>query len=267
MISRIRSYPGPTVAARREFFDGIAASYIDQHGDPRTLLEYRLRLLREMLPDLDGKTVMELGSGPADHLFALTSDSPAHGIAVDFSPAMIDAVHRGVAERQFALSSSIDGVVDNAETLSCFPDSSVDYAFSVGALEHIPRKRDVFMSVARVLRPGGVFACLTMNGKYLWHTVFGRMPGVTTRHLSSDAFLSAASARRLIRSSGLCIERLGYWSFVPAGDMSGPVAALFRRLDTIGRTTFAPWLRGGLLLSLRKPTTYRPISSGCGPSL
>ena len=252
VISRIRASSGRTADERRQFFDAIAAVYTDQHGDPQTLLEYRLRLIREMLPALEGKTIMEIGSGPADHLLALISDSSVRGIAVDFSPAMIDVVRRRAATRQAARIFSIEGVVDSAETLSRFADSSIDHAFSVGALEHIPRKHDVFTNVARVLRPGGVFACLTMNGEYLWHTVFGRIPGVRTRHISSDSFLTAACVRRLSRANGLRVERLGYWSFIPAGDMSEPLAGLFRSLDTIGRTLLPSRLRGGLLFSLRK---------------
>lgn len=251
MISRIRTSSGRTFEERRRFFDTMAADYADRHGDAKALLEYRVRLLRQMLPELDGTTVMELGCGPADHLLALVADGSARGVAVDFSTAMIDVVRKRVAARSIA--SSVEAVVDSAETLSRFPDSSIDSVCSVGAIEHIPRKSDVFASVARVLRPGGVFACLTMNGEYLWHTVFGRIPGVRTRHISSDSFLSADEVRKLSHASRLGIERIGYWTFVPAGDMNAPVAGLFRALDAAGRTLFAAWLRGGLLFALRKP--------------
>lgn len=44
-----------------------------------------------------------------------------------------------------------------------FPDASFDLAFSIYVLEHIADPAGFVREVARVLRPGGVFLCLTPN--------------------------------------------------------------------------------------------------------
>ena len=47
-----------------------------------------------------------------------------------------------------------------------YPDSSFDVVFSDNVLEHLDKPAEVFLEVARVLKPGGVFMFKTPNK---WH--------------------------------------------------------------------------------------------------
>jgi len=102
--------------------------------------------------DLEGKRVLDIGSGlggPACHLAA------AHGAfvtGVDIEPQLIElsrqrAAQLGLADRvQFAL-------VDPGPLP--FDDDSFDVAVSAGALTQIPDKQGLFAQLRRMLRPGG----------------------------------------------------------------------------------------------------------------
>ena len=157
------------------------------------------------------------------------------------------------ARRRAGRTARLSFRVGEAERLAGLPDASFDRVLCVGALEHMGDQAAVLASACRVLVPGGRFVCLTVNGGWLWYTTLAPLLGLDTRHLSTDRFLRAREAAALARAAGFGEVRSGWWSFVPRGDMPRAAAAALAALDRLGALLGIGALRGGLLISARKP--------------
>ena len=229
----------------RRFFDARATGYAESHGDPARLLQQRLALIRRHARLRPTDAVLEIGCGHGVHLLGL-ADAFGHGLGTDLSPAMV-----AVARQRSAGSlwrAKLQFTVDRGEHLHSVADASMDVVFCVGAFEHVLGKARMLAMVFRVLKPGGRFVCLTPNGRYLWYRWLAPRLGVETRHLSTNHFLSRHELERLLSEAGLRTLTLGYWTFIPRGDMPAPHAALLHGLDRLGRLVSSDALRGGLVV-------------------
>src|SRR5690606_26675673 len=197
------------------FFDALAQEYHDCHGDAQRALHERLALIRRLLPERRSLLV-EIGCGNAMHLLALAPLFEA-SVGVDASPKMIAAAK--AARARSAQRARVRFAVERAERLSSVAADSVDVVLCVGAFEHMLDQPAVLAEVARVLRPQGVFACLSPNGSYAWYAQLAPRLGLDTRHLSTDRFVAPARWPALLADAGLEMSTLGFWRFVPAGDM------------------------------------------------
>jgi 2-polyprenyl-6-hydroxyphenyl methylase/3-demethylubiquinone-9 3-methyltransferase len=234
--------PATTNDDIRAFFDGLAADYAERHGSAEALLARRLAVLDRHARFAPSDTVLDVGCGPGTHLRAL-ADRIGRGVGVDLSPKMVDAARRRTAHPALSFR------VDDAETLATVPPDSVDTVICVGVLEHTLRPGQALRQVARVLRPDGRFVALTLNGDYWWYRLADRL-GLRTRHIATDRRFSPPQARRLLRESGLAPD-VGFWRFVPGGDLPRPLPSVCRALDALGRRLAVASLRGGLRLSGR----------------
>jgi 2-polyprenyl-6-hydroxyphenyl methylase/3-demethylubiquinone-9 3-methyltransferase len=232
----------------REFFDGVAGTYRESHGQADRLLQYRVGILQALMPDGVGGLLVEIGCGPGDHLLAL-AERFERAIGLDLAPAMVERA-RQLRERHPS-RSRIEFAVDPAEELGSLSEGSVAVLFCVGAFEHMPEKERVLRRIRRVLAPEGRFVCMTPNGGYVWYSHLARWLGCEFRHLSTDHFLSEAELRTLLTKAGFAIETTGNWSFVPRGDMPKLAAFLLDGLDTLGRVFRIPALRGGIYFKAR----------------
>jgi len=234
----------------RSFFDGLASHYTESHGVAGRLLRYRLRVIRRLLDGARRSCLVEIGCGNGLHLFPLASEFETV-IGTDLSPRMIaaaEAIRTGHAfGRRIRLSA------EPAETLPSVEDDVADAVLCVGAFEHMLDQRAVLKQVARVLKPSGVFVCLTANGGYLWYTQLAPRLGVATRHLSTDRFVSFAGWRALLGEAGLTPVKIGSWRFVPAGDMPGWASLTMQVLDRVGAALCVSGLRGGCYVRAVKP--------------
>lgn len=227
----------------QRFFDDIAPAYRECHGAAQRLLRYRLRLISDLLPTKRGGRLLEIGCGTGIHLFPLAARfERAHG--TDLSPGMIAQAETIRAAHPEA--ARIELSVAAAETLADIDDGVIDVVLCVGALEHMLDQHAVLHQVWRVLKPGGAFVCLTPNAAYLWYAWLARRLGLDSRHLSTDRFLSADALAAALRQAGLTPDRLGYWTFIPRGDMPRALAVLLGWLDGLGRWLNRPGWRGGL---------------------
>jgi SAM-dependent methyltransferase len=237
------AFPSPTPAATtadlRTFFNDLAAHNTERHGPAEALLTRRLALLNRHAQFSDTDVVLDVGCGDGTHLRPL-ADRIDRGIGVDLAPKMIASARRRTNH------SSLTFRVDDAEQLATVPTGSIDKVICVGVLEHVLCPARALRQVARVLAPTGRFVGLTLNGTYWWYRLADRLQ-LPTRHLTTDRRLAPDRARRLMRTSGLRPD-VGYWRFVPRGDMPRPLSLLCRALDTIGRRTAPAQLRGGLRL-------------------
>jgi len=103
-----------------------------------------------------GKTVLDLGCGPATQLAQVAQFNPEIAFTgLDLSPAMLADAQRHVQE--LALSN-VDFRQGDITRLDSFADHSFDAVISTMALHHLPTLQhldDCLAEVARVLRPGG----------------------------------------------------------------------------------------------------------------
>jgi ubiquinone/menaquinone biosynthesis C-methylase UbiE len=229
----------------RRFFDACAPCYAENHGDPAGLLRHRLALIRRHARLQPTDAVLEIGCGHGTHLLGL-ADAFGYGLGTDLSPSMVE-----VARQRSATSlwrAKLHFAVDRGEHLHSVADASMDVVFCVGAFEHMLDKARMLAMVCRVLKPGGRFVCLTPNGHHLWYRWLAPWLGLETRHLSTDHFLSRHELERLLSEAGLRILSLGYWTFIPRGDMPAPHGALLYGLDRLGTLVASDTLRGGLVV-------------------
>jgi len=100
-----------------------------------------------------------------------------------------------------------------------FKDASFGSVMSVSTLEHIPEVSAVFPEVARVLRPGGVFAFSvpidTLNANLLGHRLLSvgsakladRYARLVHRSLTHVNVWPAATWTQIVASAGMAVER------------------------------------------------------------
>ncbi|MGV0742407.1 class I SAM-dependent methyltransferase [Mycolicibacterium sp. XJ870] len=100
-----------------------------------------------------GHDVLEIGSGSGDIAARLRNAQPGLAItATDFDPAMVKAASR-------RLQAYPDVTVLGADATDLpFADDSFDSVVSCLMLHHIVEWEKAIAEIARVLRPGGVFA-------------------------------------------------------------------------------------------------------------
>lgn len=249
-----------------DFFDALAPEYRDCHGDVQRALHERLALIGRLLPDRRSR-LLEIGCGNAMHLLALAPLFEA-SIGVDVSPRMIAAARSACAQR--AERARVRFAVERAERLSSVAADSVDLVLCVGAFEHMIDQAAVLAEVARVLRPRGVFVCLSPNADYVWYAHLAPWLGLDTRHLSTDRFVAPARWPLLLGEAGLDVSAIGFWRFVPAGDMPPWAASTMRALDRLGSMMRIDALRGGCYVRAVKPADgsalFSPGTAGASPA-
>lgn len=237
------AFPSPEPVSTKDdvraFFDDLAADPTDRHGAAEAQLARRLRILDRHARLDDDDVVLDLGCGDGAHLRAL-ADHIGRGIGVDLSPRMIRTARRR------AEHSSLDFRVGDVERLASVPDGSVDAVLCVGVLEHLLHPARALEQARRVLRPSGRLVVLTLNGGHWWYRLADRLR-IPTRHLATDGRFTPTHAREMMRTSGLQPE-VGFWRFVPSGDMPRALALTCRALDGVGRRMAPEVLRTGLRL-------------------
>ena len=116
---------------------------IDRHGE----------ILRELLQDVHGKRILELGAGSGAAAYFLAPDNSYVG--TDVSPGLLRQARRKFEEQGF---QSAEFYAVPAEDLP-FRDDIFDGCLCILALNFFDDVARVFEEVRRVLRPGGVFLC------------------------------------------------------------------------------------------------------------
>ncbi|MFM2006459.1 MAG: hypothetical protein RLZZ09_2114 [Pseudomonadota bacterium] len=251
----LQTTPAETSEDIRAFFDAIAPTYADAHGEADRALRDRLGLIESLLAESRRDTLVEIGCGTGLHLFPLAK-SYQKVIGTDLSPAMIARAEAIRCNHTQALNIQLR--VDPAECLATVAEDAADAVLCVGALEHMLDKATVLKQVYRILKPGGAFVCLTPNSDYVWYRQLAPRLGLSIRHLSTDRFLGEAELVALLSGSGLILDRLQPWTFIPRGDMPAGWARVLQFLDRVGRLTDITNWRGGLAFRAIKPPVSAP---------
>jgi SAM-dependent methyltransferase len=150
------------------YFKQANLSYdVIDYGDPRCDTDETLHLL----PDVSGKTVLELGCGGGNIGIALAKRG-ARVTGVDISEAQLQ-IARQKAQEQGVTVHYIESAI---ETLDFTPFASLDLVISVCALQYVPDLAEIFKKVHAALRPSGTFIFSTddpifssVAAKFLWN--------------------------------------------------------------------------------------------------
>ena len=103
--------------------------------------------------ELEGKTVLEIGSGIGGGALTLAGQYGAHVIGLEVEAPLVDQARKYACED--GLNDRIDFRLVTPGQL-CVDDTSVDVVYISGVIIHIEDKPAVFDDVIRVLKPGGV---------------------------------------------------------------------------------------------------------------
>lgn len=105
----------------------------------------------EILPDLTGQTVLDVGCGEGFNT-RLFADLGAHVTGVDISPKMIEAAK----DHEQQDPKGINYLITSGADLSMFDDASFDAVLSTMALMDMPDYVGCIREIARILKDGGV---------------------------------------------------------------------------------------------------------------
>ena len=211
-------------------FQSVADSY-DAAND-RISLGMHHRWKRELVSAVtdvlpaQGGSILDLCCGTGDITLRLAREhSDAQVTGLDFSQGMLDVARQHVAA---AALSNVDLVEGDAMHLD-YPDSSFDAAVISFGLRNTPDYAQVVGEMTRVVRPGGLVACLDASVPdnravrpfyMVYYRVF--MPllggGISKRdeykwlYRSTQEFLNKRELAALFTDSGL--ERVGVRGFM-----------------------------------------------------
>ncbi|WP_436911663.1 class I SAM-dependent DNA methyltransferase [Halosimplex marinum] len=139
-------------------YDDIADEYASRIDDWAYNADYERPATLSLLPDLEGKRVLDVGCGPGKYAEEL-SDRGAEVLGIDASERMVSEARQRLAGR--------DGVAftrhDVTDGLDFLDPSSFDAAVSALTLHYIEDWASVFSELATVLRDGSVFVFSTQH--------------------------------------------------------------------------------------------------------
>ena len=164
--------------------------------------------LAEPSPD---KTVLDLGSALGDVCFLL-APRVKEAIGVDASPRALELAQARARERGLANVRFVAGDVAN---LAGIRDASIDVAGAFDLLEHVDDEtvRRMLRSLARVLKPAGVFVAYTPNREHYVERLKARNL-VLKQFPEHIAVRRPREIRRLLEGEGWRLQSLRY-SAVP----------------------------------------------------
>ena len=226
-------------------YDQIEDFYINfvQSGlDTQHSLFFQLtQFLLQMVGNVKGRRVLDLCCGEG-HLAREFASHGAEVVGVDLS-----AVNLAEAERATGSSSSVEFVLDDAQSLQRLEDEQFDVVVCKMALMDVPNVDAAFRAVHRVLKPNGRFLMA------LLHPCFETPFAVPFEPVEVDG-AGQFKHRRVQR----CFEE-GLWHSGGSG-VRGHVGAHHRKLSTYINSLMASGFR---LVRLEEP----PLNIGEADSL
>lgn len=203
-------------------------------------------------PQTAPQTILDIAGGTGDIAFRLLShattinnDYSSRVIVSDINPAMLTEGKKRSLQTEWANSERLSWVEANAEDLHMIDSNSIDLYTVAFGIRNFTNKMAALREACRVLKPGGVFACLefgkvqnpVLNGAYKrWS--FGAIPLIgqlvagdreSYQYLveSIERFPSQREFAGMIREAGFLLPggkgEEGGWE-----DLMGGIAAVHR---------------------------------------
>ena len=180
-----------------------------------------------------------------DHATIVNNDARTKVTVSDINPEMLAEGRKRSLKTQYAGSDRLEFLEANAERLSMVQNNSVDLYTVAFGIRNFTNKQRALEEAYRVLKPGGVFACLEFSkvnnrlfdGIYKrWS--FGAIPLIgqlvaadraSYQYLveSIEKFPSQAEFRNMIEDAGFMIPGQG-WE-----DLTGGIAAIHKGVKPV----------------------------------
>lgn len=117
-----------------------------------------------------GQTILDIAGGTGDiafrmleHCTSVNNDRTSKIIVSDINPDMLAEGKRRATEGGFEQSGRLSWLEANAEDLHAIPDRSIDLYTVAFGIRNFTHKDRALREAFRVLKPGGVFACLEFS--------------------------------------------------------------------------------------------------------
>ncbi|KAF2628848.1 UbiE/COQ5 methyltransferase [Macroventuria anomochaeta] len=167
----------------RGVFSSVASSY-DSMNDFMSLGIHRLwkdHFVRNLNPgrnpltsssaaDTQGWNILDIAGGTGDiafrmldHASHINNDAHTNVTVADINPDMLAEGKKRSLQTPYARSPRLRFVEANAEKLDMIPDNSIDLYTVAFGIRNFTHKDVALREAFRVLKPGGVFACLEFS--------------------------------------------------------------------------------------------------------
>ncbi len=195
------------------------------------------RLILELIGDVSGKIVLDVGCGDGD----LAVDLSKHGAIVsgiDISEAMIEAGRQRAARDEV----QVDFRIATAQQLP-FPAEQFDIVAAVTILCFVEDPAPIFEEIARVLRPGGRLVIGELGKWSPWAAARRVRAWFGSALWQKGRFRTARELRALARRAGLeptCVRGAVYYPRLGlAARLFSPWDRIVGRVTTIGAAFIA----------------------------
>jgi 2-methoxy-6-polyprenyl-1,4-benzoquinol methylase len=203
----------------------------------------------------EGWKMLDIAGGTGDIAFRLLdhctniNNSPQSTIIIsDINPAMLAEGKKRSLQTAYANSPRLDFLVANAEHLDTIPSNSVDLYTVAFGIRNFTNKDKALREAYRVLKPGGLFACLEFSGvtNPLFDAVykrwsFGVIPllgqlvaadRASYQYLveSIERFPKQEQFRDMIKDAGFMVPGKG-WE-----DLTGGIAAIHKGIKPVEKS-------------------------------
>jgi len=161
-------------------FSSVASSY-DTMNDLMSLGIHRLwkdTFVRSINPGLDPtattltapQTILDIAGGTGDiafrlldHASLINNDHTSRVIVSDINPQMLSEGKKRSLKTPYAQSERLEWLQANAEKLDTIEDNSIDLYTVAFGIRNFTDKAVALREAHRVLKPGGLFACLEFS--------------------------------------------------------------------------------------------------------
>jgi len=254
-----------------EVFSSVASSY-DTMNDLMSMGIHRLwkdDFVRGLNPGINpiisssaptGLNILDIAGGTGDiafrmldHATKIHNDSTTRVTVADINPDMLAEGRKRANASSYANKGRLDFIEANAETLDMIPSASVDLYTVAFGIRNFTSISTALKEAHRVLKPGGVFACLefskvqnpVFNAVYKrWS--FGAIPLIgqivagdrdSYQYLveSIERFPSQEEFRNLIKEAGFLIPGEGEGEASRDGweNLSGGIACIHKGIKPL----------------------------------
>lgn len=238
------------------YADPATAGGFDQlrfSGPIGTLLaETQERLLLSSVPNLQGRTVLDVGTGTGRAALVFARGGAAV-TGVDASAQMLDVAR----ERSAAEGLHVEWLEGDAHSLS-FPDRSFDAAISLRVLMHTPDWRRCLSELCRVGRERVVFDYPALVSGAAVQAAARRVAAALGRRTEAYRVFGATAVARELARHGFVTEAVHRQFVLPIAVHK----AIGSRRFTLG--VEALFARAGLLRLLGSPVTVVAVRQGSG---
>lgn len=231
----------------RAFFDG--ARYL---ATSRPQIEVRVQLLRSLLGELRGRSILDMGCGDGSLSVQFAGDNRL--TLVDLSENMLRAARERLPSSGEATARFIRSDLDSFETAEVF-----DLVLCVGVLAHVPSLDVAVGRLARLVAPGG---CLVLQFSEHDHVVTRALRlSYRMRRQFSDVVgyeltpTRGSEIRSILSRHGMRVsEEKHYWPML-SGMSRLPARFVSKYLYWSSRSPYFSRLGAEVLIVARKATS------------